>query len=163
MNFYLIPLICFLLIILSFLFMTNEHGKMYLPRKWSNKFYSNSKLALLINCKKKNNRRYKEFKIDLFREIPFWLFVFLFFIGLTVFFIDLFTNFSISAYLGDFVIKMVCACLFMPYIFYVFTIIIVWSIFNKNDYKGFRKADINVLSSLKGSQSKQKKDKDAKH
>ena len=156
MYFYAVTIICFILIFISFCVMITEKWRIYLPRTWKRTFYSKTILASFLNKKLANHRVFEESKIDLFREIPFWLFITLFIVSLVISIIDASNLFFISHFLGDLSIMIISIGLFCLYDIYIIFIVALWSFLNRNDYKKIGEADKEIIG-IVFSENKSKK------
>ena len=157
MYFYRITIVCFILVLFSFDNMIFEYSKVYLPRTWKKSFYSKTKFAVFLNKKLSKHRAYKESKIDLFREVPFWIFVSLLIASLILLIVDFSSSFVVSMFLGEFTIKIIVIILLFPYLIYIFLIILLWRIINRNDYKEYGDMDKEIIDILFSKNKSKKK------
>lgn len=114
----------------SFLFMIRDGSLVYMPKSWGEKYYSKTRLAIYLN---KKNRKISSLRIDLFREIPFWIYFFVFLVSLIVLIIDISNENFISVFLGKKIIGIISISLLVSFFVYVIVLSTVWRFINRKD------------------------------
>lgn len=129
MKFYILTILCFVSLISSFVF-SLFHGAV-LPRKWGDCCYSKSKFARLYN----RFLPFKIFDLDVFYEVEIIVHFILFVASLIIFIIDIFLNYAITNYLGEFTLLVISCCIIILPLLYDFFLTILWSSVDDIDFE----------------------------
>ena len=122
-----------LLVIFTFGLLPSRLG--YVPTRYRDKFFSNTKLSIIINKVIFKILKNKEERVDLFHEIPFISLFISFFIILIIFVFDISFENSISIWIGEFGVKIILVILTIPSALYYLFFETWWRITNNKENK----------------------------
>lgn len=126
MYFYKITLACFISLLIFFSFLFPDY-RCRLPNNFIKIFASKSKLAKKLNNRYNNSAN--NYKVDLFREIPFWIFIVLTVVSIIILIFDFSFNNAISLYLGKETIRIIGLSIAVPSLPYIASLMVLIDVF----------------------------------